>query len=116
MEPKFFSLRPPLPVSRSRRAPARPRPLLCVRGHPRAPSPAASGVRAWTDDRVCRARRAQLGGGRPVGVVLSLHVSLFPPQSLLRSPEVVQFLQRQQQLLNQQVLEQRQPQCPGASG
>ena len=34
--------------------------------------------------------------------------------SLLRSPEVVQFLQKQQQLLNQQVLEQRQQQFPGA--
>nr|XP_058898323.1 regulatory factor X-associated protein [Kogia breviceps] len=35
--------------------------------------------------------------------------------SLLRSPEVVQFLQKQQQLLNQQVLEQRQQQFPGTS-
>ncbi|XP_023407146.1 regulatory factor X-associated protein isoform X2 [Loxodonta africana] len=35
-------------------------------------------------------------------------------ESLLRSPEVVQFLQKQQQLLNRQVLEHRQQQFPGA--
>lgn len=37
-------------------------------------------------------------------------------QSLLRSPEVVQFLQKQQQLLSQQALEQRQQQFQGAPG
>lgn len=40
--------------------------------------------------------------------------SLF--QSLLRSPEVVQFLQKQQQLLSQQALEQRQQHFQGAPG
>lgn len=37
-------------------------------------------------------------------------------QSLLRSPEVVQFLQKQQQLLSQQALAQRQQQFQGAPG
>ncbi|XP_051464490.1 regulatory factor X-associated protein [Apus apus] len=36
--------------------------------------------------------------------------------SLLRSPEVVQFLQKQQQLLSQQALEQRQQQFQGTTG
>lgn len=49
----------------------------------------------------------------PIRIMLTNIFFLF--KSLLRSPEVVQFLQKQQQLLNQQVLEQRQQQFPGTS-
>lgn len=47
-------------------------------------------------------------------ILLIISFPSFLFKSLLRSPEVVQFLQKQQQLLNQQVLEQRQQQFPGA--
>ncbi|XP_077014204.1 regulatory factor X-associated protein [Tamandua tetradactyla] len=52
-------------------------------------------------------------GDRPARPTLLEQVLNQKRLSLLRSPEVVQFLQRQQQLLNQQVLEQRQQQFPG---
>ncbi|KAM5288026.1 regulatory factor X-associated protein [Ctenodactylus gundi] len=54
-------------------------------------------------------------GDRPARPSLLEQVLNQKRLSLLRSPEVVQFLQKQQQLLNQQVLEQRQQQFPGAS-
>ncbi|XP_042541774.1 regulatory factor X-associated protein [Dipodomys spectabilis] len=54
-------------------------------------------------------------GDRPARPTLLEQVLNQKRLSLLRSPEVVQFLQKQQQLLNQQVLEQRQQQFPGAS-
>uniref|UniRef100_A0A5F8GV81 Regulatory factor X associated protein n=1 Tax=Monodelphis domestica TaxID=13616 RepID=A0A5F8GV81_MONDO len=55
-------------------------------------------------------------GDRPARPTLLEQVLNQKRLALLRSPEVVQFLQRQQQLLNQQVLEQRQQQqFPGAS-
>ncbi|XP_020823445.2 regulatory factor X-associated protein isoform X2 [Phascolarctos cinereus] len=55
-------------------------------------------------------------GDRPSRPTLLEQVLNQKRLALLRSPEVVQFLQRQQQLLNQQVLEQRQQQqFPGAS-
>ncbi|XP_068920765.1 regulatory factor X-associated protein [Petaurus breviceps papuanus] len=55
-------------------------------------------------------------GDRPTRPTLLEQVLNQKRLALLRSPEVVQFLQRQQQLLNQQVLEQRQQQqFPGAS-
>ncbi|XP_045444556.1 regulatory factor X-associated protein isoform X3 [Pipistrellus kuhlii] len=50
------------------------------------------------------------GGAAPAGSAGNVKL-----ESLLRSPEVVQFLQKQQQLLNQQVLEQRQQQFSGPS-
>lgn len=53
-------------------------------------------------------------GDRPARPTLLEQVLNQKRLSLLRSPEVVQFLQKQQQLLNQQVLEQRQQQSPGA--
>ncbi|ERE88910.1 regulatory factor X-associated protein [Cricetulus griseus] len=53
-------------------------------------------------------------GDRPARPTLLEQVLNQKRLSLLRSPEVVQFLQKQQQLLNQQVLEQRQQQFPGA--
>ncbi|OBS63806.1 hypothetical protein A6R68_07655 [Neotoma lepida] len=52
-------------------------------------------------------------GDRPARPTLLEQVLNQKRLSLLRSPEVVQFLQKQQQLLNQQVLEQRQQQFPG---
>lgn len=54
-------------------------------------------------------------GDRPARPTLLEQVLNQKRLSLLRSPEVVQFLQKQQQLLNQQVLEQRQQQFPGTS-
>uniref|UniRef100_A0A671DQT7 Regulatory factor X associated protein n=1 Tax=Rhinolophus ferrumequinum TaxID=59479 RepID=A0A671DQT7_RHIFE len=54
-------------------------------------------------------------GDRPAKPTLLEQVLNQKRLSLLRSPEVVQFLQKQQQLLNQQVLEQRQQQFPGTS-
>uniref|UniRef100_A0A4X1T3X8 Regulatory factor X associated protein n=1 Tax=Sus scrofa TaxID=9823 RepID=A0A4X1T3X8_PIG len=54
-------------------------------------------------------------GDRPARPTLLEQVLNQKRLSLLRSPEVVQFLQKQQQLLNQQVLEQRQQQIPGTS-
>ncbi|KAF5916396.1 hypothetical protein HPG69_017631, partial [Diceros bicornis minor] len=54
-------------------------------------------------------------GDRPARPTLLEQVLNQKRLSLLRSPEVVQFLQQQQQLLNQQVLEQRQQQFPGTS-
>ncbi|XP_058526529.1 regulatory factor X-associated protein [Ochotona princeps] len=54
-------------------------------------------------------------GDRPARPTLLEQVLNQKRLSLLRSPEVVQFLQTQQQLLNQQVLEQRQQQFPGAA-
>lgn len=54
-------------------------------------------------------------GDRPTRPTLLEQVLNQKRLSLLRSPEVVQFLQKQQQLLNQQVLEQRQQQFPGTS-
>ncbi|XP_051843388.1 regulatory factor X-associated protein [Antechinus flavipes] len=55
-------------------------------------------------------------GDRPARPTLLEQVLNQKRLALLRSPEVVQFLQTQQQLLNQQVLEQRQQQqFPGAS-
>ncbi|KAM6177996.1 regulatory factor X-associated protein [Rhynchocyon petersi] len=53
-------------------------------------------------------------GDRPARPTLLEQVLNQKRLSLLRSPEVVQFLQKQQQLLSQQVLEQRQQQFPGA--
>ncbi|KAL1777785.1 regulatory factor X-associated protein [Sigmodon hispidus] len=53
-------------------------------------------------------------GDRPARPTLLEQVLNQKRLSLLRSPEVVQFLQKQQQLLNQQVSEQRQQQFPGA--
>ncbi|KAL6088409.1 hypothetical protein STEG23_017253 [Scotinomys teguina] len=53
-------------------------------------------------------------GDRPARPTLLEQVLNQKRLSLLRSPEVVQFLQKQQQLLNQQVLEQRQQRFPGA--
>uniref|UniRef100_UPI002020214E regulatory factor X-associated protein n=1 Tax=Myodes glareolus TaxID=447135 RepID=UPI002020214E len=53
-------------------------------------------------------------GDRPARPTLLEQVLNQKRLSLLRSPEVVQFLQKQQQLLNQQGLEQRQQQFPGA--
>ncbi|XP_059540302.1 regulatory factor X-associated protein isoform X2 [Myotis daubentonii] len=54
-------------------------------------------------------------GDRPARPTLLEQVLNQKRLSLLRSPEVVQFLQKQQQLLNQQVLEQRQQQFSGTS-
>ncbi|XP_075775274.1 regulatory factor X-associated protein [Pelodiscus sinensis] len=54
-------------------------------------------------------------GDRPARPTLLEQVLNQKRLSLLRSPEVVQFLQKQQQLLSQQALEQRQHQFPGAS-
>ncbi|XP_037681906.1 regulatory factor X-associated protein-like [Choloepus didactylus] len=59
-------------------------------------------------------QRAGSFGDRPAKPTLLEQVLNQKRLSLLRSPEVVQFLQKQQQLLNQQVLEQRQQQFPGA--
>ncbi|XP_030740597.2 regulatory factor X-associated protein [Echinops telfairi] len=53
-------------------------------------------------------------GDRPARPTLLEQVLNQKRLSLLRSPEVVQFLQKQQQLLSQQVLEQRQQPFPGA--
>ncbi|XP_007956847.1 regulatory factor X-associated protein, partial [Orycteropus afer afer] len=53
-------------------------------------------------------------GDRPARPTLLEQVLNQKRLSLLRSPEVVHFLQKQQQLLSQQVLEQRQQQFPGA--
>ncbi|EMP25302.1 Regulatory factor X-associated protein [Chelonia mydas] len=53
-------------------------------------------------------------GDRPARPTLLEQVLNQKRLSLLRSPEVVQFLQKQQQLLSQQALEQRQQQFPGA--
>ncbi|NXS72337.1 RFXAP protein, partial [Pandion haliaetus] len=55
-------------------------------------------------------------GDRPARPTLLEQVLNKKRLSLLRSPEVVQFLQKQQQLLSQQVLEQRQQQFQGAPG
>ncbi|NXF96422.1 RFXAP protein, partial [Eubucco bourcierii] len=55
-------------------------------------------------------------GDRPARPTLLEQVLNKKRLSLLRSPEVVQFLQRQQQLLSQQALEQRQQQFQGAPG
>ncbi|XP_027993265.1 regulatory factor X-associated protein isoform X2 [Eptesicus fuscus] len=54
-------------------------------------------------------------GDRPARPTLLEQVLNQKRLSLLRSPEVVQFLQKQQQLLNQQVLEQKQQQFSGTS-
>ncbi|XP_016052745.1 PREDICTED: regulatory factor X-associated protein [Miniopterus natalensis] len=54
-------------------------------------------------------------GDRPARPTLLEQVLNQKRLSLLRSPEVVHFLQKQQQLLNQQVLEQRQQQFSGTS-
>ncbi|NXQ23709.1 RFXAP protein, partial [Alaudala cheleensis] len=53
-------------------------------------------------------------GDRPARPTLLEQVLNKKRLSLLRSPEVVQFLQKQQQLLSQQALEQRQQQFQGA--
>ncbi|NWR93995.1 RFXAP protein, partial [Furnarius figulus] len=55
-------------------------------------------------------------GDRPARPTLLEQVLNKKRLSLLRSPEVVQFLQKQQQLLSQQALEQRQQQFQGAPG
>ncbi|NWU16640.1 RFXAP protein, partial [Cephalopterus ornatus] len=55
-------------------------------------------------------------GDRPARPTLLEQVLNKKRLSLLRSPEVVQFLQKQQQLLSQQALEQRQRQFQGAPG
>ncbi|NWR62481.1 RFXAP protein, partial [Bucorvus abyssinicus] len=55
-------------------------------------------------------------GDRPARPSLLEQVLNKKRLSLLRSPEVVQFLQKQQQLLSQQALEQRQQQFQGAPG
>ncbi|NXK33374.1 RFXAP protein, partial [Piprites chloris] len=55
-------------------------------------------------------------GDRPARPTLLEQVLNKKRLSLLRSPEVVQFLQKQQQLLSQQALEQRQQQFRGAPG
>ena len=54
-------------------------------------------------------------GDRPARPTLLEQVLNQKRLSLLRSPEMVQFLQKRQQLLNQQVLEQRQQQFTGTS-
>ncbi|XP_074838577.1 regulatory factor X-associated protein [Carettochelys insculpta] len=54
-------------------------------------------------------------GDRPARPTLLEQVLNQKRLSLLRSPEVVQFLRKQQQLLSQQALEQRQQQFPGTS-
>ncbi|XP_059954054.1 regulatory factor X-associated protein-like [Mesoplodon densirostris] len=54
-------------------------------------------------------------GDRPARPTLLEQVLNQKRRSLLRSPEVVQFSQKRQQLLNQQVWEQRQQQFPGTS-
>ncbi|XP_028582347.2 regulatory factor X-associated protein isoform X2 [Podarcis muralis] len=53
-------------------------------------------------------------GDRPAKPTLLEQVLNHKRLSLLRSPEVVHFLQKRQQLLSQQALEQRQQQFPGA--
>ncbi|XP_068036489.1 regulatory factor X-associated protein [Anomalospiza imberbis] len=55
-------------------------------------------------------------GDRPARPTLLEQVLNKKRLSLLRSPEVVQFLQKQQQLLSQQALAQRQQQFQGAPG
>ncbi|NXS37815.1 RFXAP protein, partial [Pomatostomus ruficeps] len=55
-------------------------------------------------------------GDRPARPTLLEQVLNKKRLSLLRSPEVVQFLQKQQQLLSQQALEQRQQQFQEAPG
>nr|XP_021397538.1 regulatory factor X-associated protein [Lonchura striata domestica] len=55
-------------------------------------------------------------GDRPARPTLLEQVLNKKRLSLLRSPEVVQFLQKQQQLLSQQALQQRQQQFQGAPG
>ncbi|NWS40215.1 RFXAP protein, partial [Probosciger aterrimus] len=55
-------------------------------------------------------------GDRPARPTLLEQVLNKKRLSLLRSPEVVQFLQKQQQLLSQQALEQRQQQFQGTPG
>ncbi|NWZ78177.1 RFXAP protein, partial [Poecile atricapillus] len=55
-------------------------------------------------------------GDRPARPTLLEQVLNKKRLSLLRSPEVVQFLQKQQRLLSQQALEQRQQQFQGAPG
>ncbi|KAM6140542.1 regulatory factor X-associated protein [Pterocles gutturalis] len=55
-------------------------------------------------------------GDRPARPTLLEQVLNKKRLSLLRSPEVVQFLQKQQKLLSQQALEQRQQQFQGAPG
>ncbi|XP_053911992.1 regulatory factor X-associated protein, partial [Cuculus canorus] len=55
-------------------------------------------------------------GDRPARPTLLEQVLNKKRLSLLRSPEVVQFLQKQQQLLNQRALEQRQQQFQGTPG
>lgn len=59
-------------------------------------------------------QRAGSIGDRPARPTLLEQVLNKKRLSLLRSPEVVQFLQKQQQLLSQQALEQRQQQFQGA--
>ncbi|XP_061485542.1 regulatory factor X-associated protein [Rhineura floridana] len=53
-------------------------------------------------------------GDRPAKPTLLEQVLNHKRLSLLRSPEIVHFLQKRQQLLSQQALEQRQQQFPGA--
>ncbi|NXU15927.1 RFXAP protein, partial [Pardalotus punctatus] len=55
-------------------------------------------------------------GDRPARPTLLEQVLNKKRLSLLRSPQVVQFLQKQQQLLSQQALEQRHQQLQGAPG
>ncbi|KAM6288697.1 regulatory factor X-associated protein [Spheniscus humboldti] len=55
-------------------------------------------------------------GDRPARPTLLEQVLNKKRLSLLRSPEVVQFLQKQQRLLSQQALEQRQQQFQGTPG
>ncbi|KAM4859955.1 regulatory factor X-associated protein [Thomomys bottae] len=90
--------------------------LNCAGGGSAAGSAAGLKVEE-TADNILSIVKQRTGsfGDRPARPTLLEQVLNQKRLSLLRSPEVVQFLQKQQQLLNQQVLEQRQQQFPGAS-
>uniref|UniRef100_A0A8C3F7C0 Regulatory factor X associated protein n=1 Tax=Chrysemys picta bellii TaxID=8478 RepID=A0A8C3F7C0_CHRPI len=72
-----------------------------------------AGAGASNNISVTKQRTGSIGD-RPARPTLLEQVLNQKRLSLLRSPEVVQFLQKQQQLLSQQALEQRQQQFPGA--
>ncbi|XP_036994639.2 regulatory factor X-associated protein [Artibeus jamaicensis] len=88
--------------------------LHCAGAAP-AGSAGAAKPEESADNILSIVKRTGAFGDRPARPTLLEQVLNQKRLSLLRSPEVVQFLQRQQQLLSQQVLEQRQQQCPGAS-
>ncbi|XP_060090657.1 regulatory factor X-associated protein [Heteronotia binoei] len=81
-----------------------------------ATAPASSGRAEDCTENTGSASKQRTGsiGDRPAKPTLLEQVLNHKRLSLLRSPEVVNFLQKRQQLLSQQALEQRQQQFSGA--